>query len=96
MMKFENCRRLQRLYQTQPGDNIAPSKPTEVLIGYDSKQLYFGFHAFDDPTKVRATLAKRDHVFGEDNVRVFWTRSTTDAAPTCSPSIRSAYSRTGL
>jgi len=58
-------------YQTQPGDNIAPSKPTEVLIGYDSKQLYFGFHAFDDPTKVRATLAKRDHVFSEDNVRVF-------------------------
>lgn len=58
-------------YQTQPGDNIAPSKPTEVLIGYDSKQLYFGFHAFDDPAKVRASLAKRDQVFGEDNVRVF-------------------------
>jgi hypothetical protein len=62
---------LKDFYQTNPGDNIAPSKPTEVMIGYDSKFLYFGFHCFDDPDKVRATVAKRDGVFGEDNVRVF-------------------------
>src|SRR5215510_3381615 len=24
-------------YQTEPGDNIAPSRPTEVFLGYDSK-----------------------------------------------------------
>src|SRR2546422_1039910 len=58
-------------YQTNPGDNIAPSKPTEAFIGYDSKFLYFAFHAYDDPSKVRATIAKRDQVFGEDNVRVY-------------------------
>jgi hypothetical protein len=62
---------LKDFIQTQPGDNIQPSKPTEVLIGYDAKNLYFGFHAYDDPTKVRATIAKRDNVFGEDNVRIF-------------------------
>src|SRR5687767_14458692 len=27
-------------YQTAPGDNIAPSKPTEVLMMYDEKHLY--------------------------------------------------------
>src|SRR5438045_1039797 len=25
--------------QTSPGDNIAPSKPTEVMMGYDAKTL---------------------------------------------------------
>ncbi len=58
-------------YQTSPGDNTEPSKQTEVLIGYDAKQLYVGFHAYDDPLKVRATLAKRDQVLREDNVRLF-------------------------
>jgi len=62
---------LKDFYQTNPGDNIAPSKPTEALIGYDSKFIYFAFHAYDDPGKVRATIAKRDNVFNEDNVRLF-------------------------
>lgn len=62
---------LKDFYQTSPGDNIAPSQPTEVFIGYDSKFLYFGFHAYDEPGKVRATVAARDDVFDEDNVRVF-------------------------
>ncbi|MGB8508904.1 MAG: DUF5916 domain-containing protein, partial [Pyrinomonadaceae bacterium] len=57
--------------QTQPGDNSAPSKPTIAYMGYDSKFLYLAFHAYDEPGKVRATLAKRDNIFGEDNIRVF-------------------------
>src|SRR5262249_2490124 len=52
--------------------NTAPSKPTEVFIGYDSRTLYLGFHCYDDERdKVRATVAKRDEVFGDDNVRVW-------------------------
>ena len=62
---------LKDFYQIQPGDNTAPSKPTEVFIGYDSKFLYLGFHCYDDPTKVKATVGKRDQIFGDDNVRVF-------------------------
>src|SRR6267378_2831096 len=58
-------------YQINPGDNIAPSKPTEAMIGYDAKTIYFAFHCYDEPDKIRATVAKRDEVFGEDNVRVF-------------------------
>jgi hypothetical protein len=57
--------------QTSPGDNITPSKPTEVIIGYDSKTLYLAFRCYDEPDKIRATVAKRDEIFGEDNVRVF-------------------------
>ncbi|HYV24440.1 MAG TPA: DUF5916 domain-containing protein, partial [Pyrinomonadaceae bacterium] len=59
-------------YQTSPGDNTAPSKPTETMIGYDSKTLYIGFHCFDDPGKVQASIAKRDDVLNgsEDSIRV--------------------------
>lgn len=62
---------LKDFYQTSPGDNIAPSKPTETMIGYDSKFLYLGFHCYDEPGKVRATVAKRDGVLDtEDSIRV--------------------------
>jgi hypothetical protein len=57
--------------QTKPGDNIAPSKPTEARIGYDAKTLYLAFRCFDEPDKIRASVAKRDNVFEDDNVRVF-------------------------
>lgn len=58
-------------YQTNPGDNIAPSKPTEVLVMYDEKNLYVAFKCWDEKDKIRATVAKRDEVFGEDNVRMW-------------------------
>ena len=58
-------------YQTSPGDNIAPSKPTEAYLAYDEKNLYIAFKCWDDPGKIRATVAKRDDVFGEDNVRIW-------------------------
>ena len=62
---------LKNFYQTQPGDNIAPSHPTEVLLGYNAKTLYIGFRAYDEPGKVRATVAKRDSVLDDDNVRIY-------------------------
>src|ERR1041384_6382664 len=55
---------LKDFYQINPGDNIAPSAPTEVYLAYDSKFLYVGVHAFDDPSQVRASVAARDNVFG--------------------------------
>ncbi len=58
-------------YQTGPGDNIAPSKPTEVMMMYDEKNLYIAFKCWDEKDKIRATVAKRDQVFGEDNVRLW-------------------------
>ena len=58
-------------YQVSPGDNIAPSRPTEAYVMYDEKHLYIGFKCWDERDKIRATVAKRDNVFGEDNVRVW-------------------------
>ncbi|MGI9036130.1 MAG: DUF5916 domain-containing protein [Pyrinomonadaceae bacterium] len=62
---------LKDFYQISPGDNTQPSKPTEVMLGYDDKNLYIGFKCYDERDKIRATVAKRDNVFGEDNVRVW-------------------------
>ena len=58
-------------YQTGPGYNTEPSKPTEAYMMYDEHNLYIGFRCWDDKDKIRATIAKRDNVFGEDNVRVW-------------------------
>jgi hypothetical protein len=65
---WKSARVLKDFYQTDPGDNIAPTHPTEVLIGYDSKFLYFAFRAYDEPSKVRANVAKRDGIFDDDFV----------------------------
>jgi len=62
---------LKDFYQIQPGDNTAPSQPTEVLVGYDPKFLYVAFKATDEPDKVRATVAKRDNIFQDDYVGFF-------------------------
>ena len=58
-------------YQTGPGYNTAPSKPTEAYVMYDEHNLYIAFKCWDEKDKIRATVAKRDNVFGEDNVRVW-------------------------
>ncbi len=59
---------LKDFYQIDPGDNIAPSKATEVLLGYDAKFLYIAFRAFDEQDKIRSTVAKRDSIFQDDYV----------------------------
>src|SRR5712671_2528613 len=63
---------LRDFHQVQPGDNIAPSKPTEVMLGYDAKFLYVAFHCFDEPDKVRANIPKRDNIFDDDYVGILF------------------------
>jgi hypothetical protein len=58
---------LKDFYQVVPGDNTPPSYPTETFLGYDSRNLYIAFHAHDDPSKVRATVAKRDDILSNDD-----------------------------
>jgi Domain of unknown function (DUF5916)/Carbohydrate family 9 binding domain-like len=65
---WQNAAVLKDFYQITPGDNSAPSKPTEVLIGYDPKFLYIAFRAYDEPDKIRSTIAKRDNIFQDDYV----------------------------
>lgn len=58
-------------YNTAPGYNTEPSKPTVAYVMYDEHFLYIGFKCWDDKDKIRATVAKRDNLSGDDNVRVW-------------------------
>jgi hypothetical protein len=59
-------------YQTHPGDNLEPSRDTKVMMGYDSKNIYLAVYAYDEPDKIRASLAQRDAILNEDNFRFFF------------------------
>jgi hypothetical protein len=55
-------------YQWRPSDSSPASARTEVFAGYDTRFIYFAFHAYDEPAKVRASVAKRDAIFDDDVV----------------------------
>src|SRR3989449_4302508 len=57
--------------QRDPGDGAAVSAPTTAYLSYDDDNLYVVFVCKDDPTKVRATLANREDVAGDDGVAVY-------------------------
>lgn len=58
-------------FQTYPGENTEATKPTEVLVMYDEEYLYVAFRCWDDRDKIRATIAKRDGILADDNVRIW-------------------------
>ncbi len=46
---WKSAQVLKDFIQTSPGDNVAASKPTEVMLGYDEKNLYIAFKCWDEP-----------------------------------------------
>lgn len=60
--------KLDAFVQIRPGDNTPPSRNTIVLLAYDAQALYIGVRADDDPSRIRATLAKRDDILNDDHV----------------------------
>jgi len=57
------------LFQTQPGDNAAPSEQTEFRVCFDRDQLYVAIRAWDSgPGGVRGRVARRDDIGADDYV----------------------------
>lgn len=57
--------------QRVPSDGQPSTQRTEVYLGYDDKNLYSIFVCFDsEPQKIRARLAPRENVFGDDIVEI--------------------------
>jgi hypothetical protein len=55
--------------QRTPQDGAPASQRTDVYLGYDSRNLYAVFVAFDDdPASVRANLAPRENIDNDDRV----------------------------
>jgi len=55
----------------KPGDQTKPPVETEVLLAYDTNNLYLGFIAHDDPSTVRSSLRDRDQIFSDDWIGIF-------------------------
>ena len=64
---------IDRFWETQPGDNVAPQAATQAWVTYDQRHLYIAIRAEDpDPSQIRAPFVERDKVYGtDDNVAVF-------------------------
>ena len=69
---------LKDFVQITPGDNVAPLKPTEVMLTYDAKTLYIAFYCHEDPDKVRSSLSRREAYFGTDDYVVFYLDTFND------------------
>ncbi len=67
---WKNAAMFGEFVQIQPGDNVKPTYPTEVMMGYDAKHLYVAFRVTQDKDKVRATVTRRDNIFNDDYIGV--------------------------
>lgn len=70
---WQNAAKIDRFYETSPGNNTPPAVRTTVLLTYDSRYFYIGVRAEDpDIAKLRAPYVERDGVIGtDDNIAVF-------------------------
>ncbi|HEV2750002.1 MAG TPA: DUF5916 domain-containing protein [Gemmatimonadales bacterium] len=56
--------------QYVPNDNRPADDSTTVLVWYAPDAIYFGIRAYQDSASVRATLADRDKITGDDYVEI--------------------------
>ena len=55
----------------QPDFGKEPSQKTEAYFLYDAENLYFAFRCYDtDPSKIKASISKRDAMFSDDCVGI--------------------------
>jgi hypothetical protein len=56
--------------QYEPGDGEPATQPTRAFLSYDDKFFYAVFICKDDPALVRARIARRDDLIGDDAVEL--------------------------
>ncbi|KAA3608818.1 MAG: hypothetical protein D8M58_18960 [Calditrichaeota bacterium] len=69
---WKNATRITDFYTIQPVAGNPAEERTAALFGYDEKNLYIAFICFyDDPSVIRATVAKRDAIFEDDFILLY-------------------------
>ncbi|HSG28725.1 MAG TPA: hypothetical protein VLA34_09610, partial [Candidatus Krumholzibacterium sp.] len=54
-----------------PDYGLDMSEDTEVLIAYDSENLYFAFRCYDsDPARIKTSVTRRDNMINDDWVSI--------------------------
>ncbi len=59
-----------RFSELWPGDRTEPPIDMEARLTYDDKNLYVAFKVYDDPSRIRRTLADRDNIWQDDYVAI--------------------------
>lgn len=67
---WSRAARLSQFSQYLPNDNRPAEDSTTVLAWYAPDAIYFGIRAYQDSASVRATLADRDNIAGDDYVQI--------------------------
>jgi hypothetical protein len=70
---WRDAAKIDRFWETTPGDNVPPRVETIAYVAYDEKYLFIGIDCRDpEPSKIRAPYVDRDQIIGtDDNVAVF-------------------------
>ncbi|HEU4763391.1 MAG TPA: DUF5916 domain-containing protein, partial [Gemmatimonadales bacterium] len=69
---WQQAARLGGFWEYQPADGRPAEEETEVRVWYSPKAIWFGVIAHDRaPSSIRATVADRDKIQGDDNVRIY-------------------------
>lgn len=69
---WRRAARLDGFWQYEPVDGRRAEERTEVLVWYAPDAIYFGIIAHDThPGSIRASLAERDEIDGDDNVTIY-------------------------
>ncbi|HVY93745.1 MAG TPA: DUF5916 domain-containing protein [Bryobacteraceae bacterium] len=64
--------RIDDFRQRNPGDGIPLSLKTSAWIGWDDKNFYVVFDCKEPPSQIRARLGKREDIFSDDFVGIFF------------------------
>ena len=70
---WQTAAKIDRFFETSPGDNTPPKVETIAWLTYDERYFYIAVLAKDpDPSAIRAPYVERDAVIGtDDNIAVF-------------------------
>ena len=68
---WRDARVLDGFHQVHPGDNVPATRATEVRLALTPDALYVALRAEEAPGRVRATLAKRDAIEGDDTIALY-------------------------
>ena len=70
--EWDNATPIELNFEINPGNNSPAKKKTVGFVTYTDTHLYIGFHAFDDPKNVRASVRSRDDfaMYRQDDIVV--------------------------
>ncbi len=75
---WERAAKIVDFYTFQPVDGLPANERTAALLGYDEENLYVALICFyEDPSKIRASICKRDDIF-EDDFIIFYLDTFSD------------------